>query len=158
MELLGGYVSGGGQIIDPDTDWTGTGIFAWPLPQSFTITSNFGYRQDPFTGKLTITMARILRTAGHAHSCSGQRHCNDCQRHRPVGGSYGYHVKIDHGLRTGTLYAHCSAISVTAGQQVQQGEVIGVVGSTGNSTGNHLHFEVWENRRRTNAMEYYTML
>ena len=42
LELLGGYVSGGGQIIDPDTDWVGTGIFAWPLPQSFTITSILG--------------------------------------------------------------------------------------------------------------------
>ena len=52
MELLGGYVSGG-EIIDPDTDWVGTGIFAWPLPQSFTITSNFGYRKDPFTGEMS---------------------------------------------------------------------------------------------------------
>ena len=42
LELLGGYVSGGGQIIDPDTDWVGTGIFAWPLSQSFTITSILG--------------------------------------------------------------------------------------------------------------------
>ena len=53
MTLLGGYVSGGGQIITPGSDWAGTGIFAWPLPRSFTITSNFGYRQDPFTGELT---------------------------------------------------------------------------------------------------------
>ena len=54
-----------------------------------------------------------------------------------------------------TLYAHCSSICVTPGQQVQQGEVIGYVGSTGNSTGNHLHFEVWENGQRRNAMHYF---
>ncbi|WP_367882889.1 M23 family metallopeptidase [Ruthenibacterium lactatiformans] len=54
------------------------------------------------------------------------------------------------------MYAHCSSICVTPGQQVQQGEVIGYVGSTGNSTGNHLHFEVWENGQRTDAMKYYT--
>ena len=51
-ELLGGYVSGGGQIIDPNTNWEGTGIFQWPLPQSYTITSWFGYRADPFTGEI----------------------------------------------------------------------------------------------------------
>ena len=69
------------------------------------------------------------------------------------GGSYGYHIKIDHGNGLETLYAHCSAICVNSGQQVQQGEVIGFVGSTGNSTGNHLHFEAWMNGERKDAMK-----
>ena len=72
------------------------------------------------------------------------------------GGSYGYHIKIDHGNGLETLYAHCSAICVTPGQQVQQGEVIGFVGSTGNSTGNHLHFEAWVNGERTDAMSFFS--
>lgn len=156
MELLGGYVSGGGEVITPDTDWVGTGIFAWPLPQSFTITSNFGYRQDPFTGELTYHNGTdiaapqgtlILAAAGGTVTIANGTD--------PWGGSYGYHIKIDHGGGMETLYAHCSAIAVTAGQQVRQGEVIGYVGSTGNSTGNHLHFEVWVNGQRTDAMVYY---
>lgn len=69
------------------------------------------------------------------------------------GGSYGYHIKIDHGNGLETLYAHCSAICVNSGQQVQQGEVIGFVGSTGNSTGNHLRFEAWMNGERKDAMK-----
>ena len=51
-ELLGGYTSGGGQIVNPDADWIGTGIFQWPLPQSYTITSWLGYREAPFTGEI----------------------------------------------------------------------------------------------------------
>ena len=58
------------------------------------------------------------------------------------GGSYGYYVKIDHGGGVTTLYAHCSSICVTAGQQVQAGQVIANVGHTGRATGAHLHFEV----------------
>ena len=54
-----------------------------------------------------------------------------------------------------TLYAHCSSICVTVGQEVKQGEVIGYVGTTGNSTGNHLHFEVWQNGERTDALGYF---
>ena len=50
--LLGGFTHGGG-IIGSDAEWVGTGIFAWPLPQSFTITSQFGYRTDPFTGEIS---------------------------------------------------------------------------------------------------------
>ena len=73
------------------------------------------------------------------------------------GGSYGYHVKLDHGGELETLYAHCSAICVTAGRQVKQGEVIGYVGSTGNSTGNHLHFEVWQNGQRVDAQIYFNI-
>ena len=156
--LLGGFTHGGG-MIGSDADWVGTGIFAWPLPQSFTITSNFGYRQDPFTGKLTYHNGTdIAAPQGTPILAAASGTVTIANGTDPWGGSYGYHVKIDHGRGLETLYAHCSAISVTAGQQVQQGEVIGYVGSTGNSTGNHLHFEVWENRRRTNAMEYYTML
>lgn len=51
-ELLGGYTSSGGQIVNPDADWIETGIFQWPLPQSYTITSWFGYREAPFTGEI----------------------------------------------------------------------------------------------------------
>lgn len=55
-----------------------------------------------------------------------------------------------------TLYAYCSAVCMTPGQQVQHGEVIGFVGGTGNATGNHLHFEVWGNKERTDAMSFFT--
>jgi len=75
-----------------------------------------------------------------------------------VWGHYGYYVKIQHDGTFDTLYAHCSSICVTPGQQVQQGEVIGYVGSTGNSTGNHLHFEVWENGQRMDAMALFNQV
>lgn len=156
MTLLGGYVSGGGQIITPDSDWAGTGIFAWPLPRSFTITSNFGYRQDPFTGELTYHNGTdIAAPQGTPILAAADGTVTIANGTDPWGGSYGYHVKIDHGGGMETLYAHCSAIAVTVGQQVRQGEVIGFVGSTGNSTGNHLHFEVWENGQRVDAMSCF---
>ena len=156
MELLGGYVSGGGQIIAPDTDWTGTGIFAWPLPQSFSITSNFGYRQNPFTGEWSYHNGTDIEAPlGTPILAAADGTVTIANGTDPWGGSYGYYVKIDHGGGMETLYAHCSAIAVTAGQQVRQGEVIGYVGTTGNSTGNHLHFEVWENGKCKNALDYY---
>lgn len=157
MELLGGYVSGGGQIIDPDTDWVGTGIFAWPLPQSFTITSNFGYRKDPFTGEWSYHNGTdIAAPQGTPILAAADGNVTVANGTDPWGGSYGYHVKLDHGGGMETLYAHCSAIAVTAGQQVRQGEVIGYVGSTGNSTGPHLHFEVWKNGQSIDALNYFT--
>ena len=154
--LLGGFTHGGG-MIGSDADWVGTGIFAWPLPQSFTIASQFGYRTDPFTGEISYHSGTdiaapygtpVLAAAGGTVTVANATD--------PWGGSYGYYVKIQHDGTFDTLYAHCSGICVTPGQQVQQGEVIGYVGSTGNSTGNHLHFAVWENGQRTDAMKYYT--
>ena len=153
--LLGGFTHGGG-IIGSDADWVGTGIFTWPLPQSFTITSQFGYRTDPFTGEISYHSGTdiaapygtpVLAAAGGTVTVANATD--------PWGGSYGYYVKIQHDGTFDTLYAHCSSICVTPGQQVQQGEVIGYVGSTGNSTGNHLHFEIWENGQRRNAMDYF---
>jgi len=71
------------------------------------------------------------------------------------GGSYGYYVQIDHGGGLETLYAHCSSICVTTGQQVQAGEVIGYVGHTGRATGSHLHWEVLINKIRVDAMNFF---
>lgn len=68
--------------------------------------------------------------------------------------SYGNMVQIDHGDGSSTLYAHCSKICVSKGQKVSQGQVIGYVGTTGNSTGNHLHFEMKINGSRVNPLNY----
>ena len=155
-QLLGGLVAGGGQIITPDTDWISTGALAWPLPQTFSISSPFGYREDPFTGEIEYHNGTdIAAPNGTQILAAAAGTVTIANGIDSWGGSYGYHIKIDHGNGLETLYAHCSAICVTPGQRVQQGEVIGFVGSTGNSTGNHLHFEVWVNGQRTDAMSFF---
>ena len=156
-QLLGGLVAGGGQIITPDTDWVPIGALAWPLPQTFSISSPFGYREDPFTGEIDYHNGTdIAAPNGTQILAAAAGTVTIANGIDPWGGSYGYHIKIDHGNGLETLYAHCSAICVTPGQQVQQGEVIGFVGSTGNSTGNHLHFEVWVSGERTDAMSFFS--
>ena len=155
-ELLGGYVSGGGEILDPNTDWEGTGIFQWPLPESFTITSRFGYREDPFTGKISYHNGTDIGAPGGTPILTAADGIvTIANAIDSWGGGYGYHIKIRHNDTYETLYAHCSSICVVAGQEVKQGEVIGYVGTTGNSTGNHLHFEVWQNGERTDALEFF---
>jgi len=67
---------------------------------------------------------------------------------------YGYHVVIDHGNRIQTLYAHMQRIYVKKGQKVNQGDLLGEMGSTGRSTGSHLHFEVRVNGRRVNPFAW----
>lgn len=156
-QLLGGLVAGGGQIITPNTDWVPIGALAWPLPQTFSISSPFGYREDPFTGELEYHNGTdIVAPNGTQILAAAAGTVTIANGIDSWGGSYGYHIKIDHGNGLETLYAHCSAICVTPGQQVQQGEVIGFVGSTGNSTGNHLHFEVWMSGERTDAMSFFS--
>lgn len=155
-QLLGGFVAGGGQIINPDTDWVPIGALAWPLPQNFSISSSFGYRSDPITGELEYHNGTdIAAPNGTQILAAAAGTVTIANGIDSWGGSYGYHIKIDHGNGLETLYAHCSAICVTSGQQVQQGEVIGFVGNTGNSTGNHLHFEVWVNGERADAMRFF---
>lgn len=154
-ELLGGYTSGGGQIVNPNTDWVGTGIFQWPLPQSYTITSWFGYREDPFTEEIAYHSGTdIAAPEGTPILAAADGTVTIANAIDSWGGGYGYHIKVKHNDTYDTLYAHCSSICVTVGQEVKQGEVIGYVGTTGNSTGNHLHFEVWQNGERTDALSF----
>lgn len=70
------------------------------------------------------------------------------------GGDYGYLLKVDHGNGLSTWYGHCSKLLVSAGAEISQGQTIALMGSTGNSTGNHLHFEVRINGVHVNSFPY----
>lgn len=69
-------------------------------------------------------------------------------------GGYGNFIEVNHGDGTVSRYAHCSKIAVSVGQQVSKGQTVGYVGSTGNSTGNHLHFEIKVNGKFVNPLNY----
>lgn len=68
---------------------------------------------------------------------------------------YGQYVVIDHGYSYKTLYGHMSKIEAKRGQKIKRGEIVGYVGSTGTSTGNHLHYEVRKNNRPVNPVNFY---
>jgi len=107
-------------------------------------TSSFGFRTDPFTGRLAFHPGQDFRgayrtpihvTANGVVAFTGQRT------------GYGNTVEVDHGHGLRTRYAHLAAIIVRPGQTVAAGQQIGAMGSTGRSTGVHLHYEVWQDGR-----------
>ena len=157
-ELLGGFAQGGGELMDPDSTRTPTGTLQWPLPVAGTITSQFGHRVDPITGEVSShTGTDIACAEGTPILAAADGTVTVANSLDSWGGSYGYYIQIDHGGGLETLYAHCSSICVTTGQQVQAGQVIGYVGHTGRATGSHLHLEVHVNGSRTDAMRYFGM-
>ena len=157
-ELLGGFAQGGGEVMSPDSTRTPTGNLQWPLPVAGTITSQFGHRVDPLTGEVSShTGTDIACAEGTPILAAADGTVTVANGLDSWGGSYGYYIQIDHGGGLETLYAHCSSICVTTGQQVQAGQVIGYVGHTGRATGSHLHLEVHVNGSRTDAMRYFGM-
>ncbi len=157
-ELLGGFEQGGGEVMSPDGTRAPTGTLQWPLPVAGTITSQFGHRVDPITGEVSShTGTDIACAEGTPILAAADGTVTVANSLDSWGGSYGYYIQIDHGGGLETLYAHCSSICVTTGQQVQAGEVIGYVGHTGRVTGSHLHLEVHVNGSRTDAMRYFGM-
>ncbi len=133
---------------------TGSG-YAWPLPGYYRLTSAFGGRVHPITGKYhSHTGIDIPAPAGTAILAAkgGQVITSGYDS------SYGNYVVVDHGGGNSTLYAHMSKRSVSEGQIVTQGQQLGAVGSTGSSTGNHLHLEVRVNYTRINPESVYPSL
>jgi murein DD-endopeptidase MepM/ murein hydrolase activator NlpD len=119
----------------------------WPV--AGWLTSSYGTRKDPFTNDrgfhpgLDISAdfgQPVVATGDATVSSAGSN------------GAYGNMVMLDHGFGIVTKYGHLSRIAVSGGQQVKRGDVIGYVGSTGRSTGSHLHYEIWMNGRLTNPM------
>ena len=108
----------------------GTGFFVWPTA-SHTLSGN-----DYWSGHLGIDIAAGIGDGVYAAD-SGVVVFSGWSSQ-----GYGYMIMIDHGTGYQTVYAHLSAVSVYCGQDVYQGAYIGATGSTGNSTGSHLHFEV----------------
>lgn len=113
------------------------------------ITSDYGMRRDPFTGKMAfhqgIDIAAAYGTPIHA-AASGRVAYSGWLP------GYGKTIIVDHGGGTESLYGHCARLEVRKGDQVMQGTPVAAVGSTGRSTGNHLHFEVRNNGRPVNPM------
>ena len=114
-------------------------------PISGTITSRFGERGGGHTG---------LDIAGSTGTSIRAAAAGTVVYAKHTGTGYGLCVKISHGNGVETLYAHCSSIYVKAGQHVSQGQSIAARGSTGNSTGPHLHFEVRKNGTALNPQNY----
>ena len=157
-ELLGGFEQDGGEVMSPDGTRAPTGTLQWPLPVAGTITSQFGHRVDPITGEVSShTGTDIACAEGTPILAAADGVVTVANGLDNWGGSYGYYIQIDHGGGLETLYAHCSSICVTTGQQVQAEQVIGYVGHTGRATGNHLHFEVHINGVRRDAETYFTI-
>ena len=128
------------------------GKFLWPSPGYYTITSEYGYRIHPKFGTYKMhTGIDIAVPSGSKIIASADGRVTSAQYN--VG--YGYYVVVDHGGGYATLYAHNSKLLVSGGQSVKAGQQIAISGSTGYSTGPHLHYEVLVNGSTTNPRNYF---
>ena len=138
-----------------------SGQFTWPVPGYYNITSYYGNRVNPVTGVYKLHGGIDISSAGIYGKPIVAAADGIVISAGWNSGGFGNWVVINHGVSGGnqfaTLYAHmCSAPIVSNGQSVKAGQTIGYVGSTGNSTGNHLHFEIRVNGNRVNPMGYFS--
>lgn len=117
-----------------------------PVSSGYTITSRYGSRWGRTHTGLDIASPTGTPIYAAASGTVTVVHYSNV--------SYGNYVKISHGNGVETLYAHCNTLNVTEGQSVSQGQFIATVGSTGNSTGSHLHLEIRKNGTTLNPQNY----
>ena len=149
-----GGTSGGGDIGgSAGSNVTGTGSLMWPVPCSMRVTSRYGNRSDPFTGKTTYHAGIDIDGYGNDGQPIVAADSGTVITASSNSG-YGNYVIIDHGNMK-TVYAHMSGLAVSAGQSVSQGQTIGYLGATGRATGTHCHFEVYVGDSRTDPAAYF---
>ena len=129
------------------------GGYIWPV-SSRRITSTFGGRASP--GGIGSTNHKGIDIGGVGYTTEIHAAKAGTVIVSQYSRSYGNYVVVSHGSGNTTLYAHMSSRKVSVGQYVNQGDVLGITGSTGNSTGPHLHFEITENGTRINPLKYLT--
>ncbi len=146
-QLAAGQLPFSGQSIPSTVSTSG---YMWPVPSSHSISSPYGPRLSPFGGYEFHMGTDIVAPMGTpvVASRSGKI---IIQVFHP---SYGNYIVVDHGDGVSTVYAHLSAFVCAPGAQVNAGQVIGLIGSTGASTGAHLHFEVRINGQHTNPLAF----
>jgi murein DD-endopeptidase MepM/ murein hydrolase activator NlpD len=121
----------------------------WPVVGP--VTSSFGEREDPFNGEGAFHAGiDISSTFGEAVRATADGTVEMADR----ASGYGREVVIDHGYGIKTCYGHLSGFAVTEGQQVTRGQIIGYVGTSGRSTGPHLHYEVRVRNTPVNPHKY----
>lgn len=138
------YTSGGAEVVQGDGIYTGN--WTWPVPVCHNVYQ--GYHGGHLAWDISSGPTPVLRTPclavdGGVVEYAGWYY------------GYGYYVKINHGNGLYTTYAHLDSIAVVQGQKVSNGQQIGKVGNTGNSSGPHLHFEVYRNGVRVNPKNYF---
>lgn len=142
-KMDGGAGIGGGAIAIPSVQ---------PVAR-MDFTSNFGIRSDPFRGSAAMHAGVDIRgPVGTPIYATADGVVAEAKRR----GGYGNLVEIDHGKGIATRYGHMSKILVSAGARVTRGQVIGLMGSTGRSTGSHLHYEVRMDGRAVNPIPFLT--
>ncbi len=123
----------------------------WPIKGKYRVSSNYGYRYHPLTGlrkfhsgvDVAVELATPVYAAGSGTVIFAGRK-----------GGYGRCIIIQHQYGFTSFYGHLSAYYTTAGKEIKQGQAIGFVGNTGESTGNHLHFEIRKNNKAINPIWY----
>ena len=135
--------------------WDATaGGYIWPVTTSRRITSPYGNRNTGIPGASTNHKGVDIGGVGYTTEVHAAKAGTVIVSQRSS--SYGEYVVVSHGSGNTTLYAHMSSRSVSVGDYVDQGDVLGITGSTGISSGPHLHFEITENGSRVTPLNYLT--
>ncbi len=136
-------------VVGTKESYVGTGDFMWPVPSSGLCTTLFEYRWGSFHSGIDIAGSGIYGADIIASDAGTVVWAG-------YDSGYGNQVIIDHGNGYSTMYAHCAFLYVSEGDKVSAGTPIAGVGSTGYSTGDHLHFEIWENGTPIDPLNFMT--